>query len=1767
MNDTAGGRGVAHAELVPDDTDGSIAESARRLNEECRSAIRKALDDRETYASLAGIIQQIASDYRDRAVFELIQNAHDAHRDDAEGEIFLRLVNAGDHGELIIANRGLGFTWDNVEAVRRPARSTKAFGEGIGNKGLGFRSVHILSARPEVYSCLGEGSPRSCFDGFCFRFANDAETRELVLLEGASGTVAHQMLKDMPRSLLTVPILSQPPEVVRFAQEGFASAVRIPLDDAEAVRLAEAQLRELLDDAAPPILFLDRIAKLTVETVPSNGSVQTRVVMRQSRPIADSIVVKDCKLQIVSAGGQEHLLVRKIAPRPELDAAIRRSLRFEERLASWLESQEDTWVSLALPLGKTEPKVGRVYCFLPLGSGAKSPVFGHIDAPFLVSLNRKELDQSFPLNAFFLDLLAATAIEAAVEIASAGPAEIGLSSSVVVDLVAWREDAADRLVKVRPDFDQLPIMPVVGDRWASFAKVYAWRDTGRYLSAAALADIADAPLLDPNLGSLRLAGIQSLCAASRVKSDLTPDGATVSKWVSSIAAKLATRRKPLVIWGAFLNEIVKVLGDNSVGLAGLGGSKIFLNRDGELISCQAQASQPVYLAGKSSDRAQRARTTAPPRVLKRRIRFVHEDVAMSPATKISLIKAGLATDYDPLAILSKMPSLIAKSPKTDTLRQILDWAFQIWIFFGEDSISAVTAAGLSVPTVNGWASADLAYFSGTWTDDGKRLEHVCRELAGKSTDMDAIADRFLTPFDTWPPRKAQSAEQWRKFLDVIGVQDGLHPLPCTDVTQGNASTFWRPLVGGWGAQKGLDKAWLDLVRETNFGFPNTEYSLEKGNQVWRLPGQGEHPKLSDEGALDYALLVLSYLQRSADAHVRFAILPRHRKERIELPTPLKVFLTEGAWLPVAGPDQLSQRQKPSGLWWRRSRAGKDVPRFLERPHEDVRAHLNELNWPTLVDELGLNDWVAKSSAGQRLRSLAAAVENGLTSDLERAPVKSAYADALNDALMDRQVFSALESVVASRNGEPVLVSRLDGEHGTVYVSDEVTSFETRFLIELGQNMIECDDAGTVAHCLRQAGFDAKAAENAEVEIKVDGQAFGPSDADPFLVDAAGRWLTDVADLCLEAEGRGLAKQIRRPQFRAAFNKVRIHFAAHIDVTVAGLSVMAHGETFLTFRDSETRTVISVGRTAIGWEDMTELGRALERLIDRRADGALRTGFTILAASMSGGGFARPTDEQLARVLKLPPSRVQDLSKSRSRDFLALAGTLAPILYCLAHPIIAETFSESLAEAADDFDAAGWLDRAGVSLPIPSEEVVDLCLRSEDRNTLRRTLEISLIDFNVALVALELPQLENRANLVGQFEFQILHLKAEILERLRSQHAADYVVGASMDDYVQRRSLTFISFDESWLTSREEITEDDVRARVDSLLVVSPSPASVELEPLAEVRSHNLKAMGRFIETAAPLVDAWCDQNGRQIPDGWQSGRPEMVRRIDGVGLLDFLPLSLDDAPITLRRAKLWPEGMGLSLDPAAHHISLKTLDDAAVQRETRRQQAELESRQIRYSGQDFDGANEADLENLAIAAREEMFANPQWTKRSGEGRLEMMQQRSESAPLGPLGRRKASEGRERAMTNAQKRAVGLLGEVRAFEWIKRKHRLSDEVAPHCWVSMNRREGLGMSGGDDDRGFDFEVILKSGRRYQFEVKASRNDPGEFELGSSEIRAASRASPDRKGHIQFRILYIPNVTDPEQWRVVELPNPMSPASRGYFQERGRGSLRLGFRTQKP
>src|ERR1035441_4796163 len=97
--------------------------------------------------------------------------------------------------------------------------------QGIGNKGLGFRSVLLLTDHPEVYSRDPDDTVDQSFSGYSFRFPAPGEMTGLT----DDDQLGRRLAAEVSPFDLPVPACADDPEVLRFGFEGFASVVKLPL--------------------------------------------------------------------------------------------------------------------------------------------------------------------------------------------------------------------------------------------------------------------------------------------------------------------------------------------------------------------------------------------------------------------------------------------------------------------------------------------------------------------------------------------------------------------------------------------------------------------------------------------------------------------------------------------------------------------------------------------------------------------------------------------------------------------------------------------------------------------------------------------------------------------------------------------------------------------------------------------------------------------------------------------------------------------------------------------------------------------------------------------------------------------------------------------------------------------------------------------------------------------------------------------------------------------------------------------------------------------------------------------------------------------------------------------------------------------------------------------------------------------------------------------------------------------------------------------------
>ena len=420
---------------------------AEDLNRRVRAVLSHALtahrDGNKVYESVRNLNDVIGTEYGNRVLYELIQNAHDAHRADDQGRIAVRLaVRSESDGTLYVANGGGGFRREDVDAIVNLATTAKEVGEGIGNKGLGFRSVGALTDDVRIFSREGR-SESARFDGYCFRFATVKEIEDLLREDDIDEATARAVAATVPRYLVPRPLAEEPDDVMSFARRGYATTIVLPLRTVQAIDLARRQVQTLADLDVPLLLFLDRIARFRIDVETADGPVHRRRLSRRQTDMGDVPGMVGCRMLEVRVGNDRRFLVvqREVDKALVLDA-IKRSAPRAPQIERWLHWKGQPTVSVAVGLSPGAVAVGRLYNFLPMGYAAGAPLLGHLDAPFFAEIDRRDADFDLPLNATLLNAAAEACAHAALHLVLEPGAQ--LPQRAVFDLVAWTGEHADQ---------------------------------------------------------------------------------------------------------------------------------------------------------------------------------------------------------------------------------------------------------------------------------------------------------------------------------------------------------------------------------------------------------------------------------------------------------------------------------------------------------------------------------------------------------------------------------------------------------------------------------------------------------------------------------------------------------------------------------------------------------------------------------------------------------------------------------------------------------------------------------------------------------------------------------------------------------------------------------------------------------------------------------------------------------------------------------------------------------------------------------------------------------------------------------------------------------------------------------------------------------------------------------------------------------------------------------------------------------------------------
>lgn len=1758
---TQGGAGCAEEAMVTAAT--QIASAAELIGNITRSQLEHALDGQrrglKVYESLKSLNEIIGTQYGDRVLFELLQNAHDAHAFGERGEVAIRLVVANDDtGVLLVANKGRPFSASNLEAIRNIGTSDKEIGEGIGNKGLGFRSVEALTNDVHIFSA-GAQMPAPMFDGYCFRFALTKEIAELLEdLEAAPG-VAAKVAADIPRYLVPVAVSEQSDDVRRLAALGYATVVCLPLASSREVELAQKQVAVLIKAAAPVQLFLDRLTSLEVSIVRAGVEVEKATLSRAVQPLLRDPSSSIRMQRVTLSDGSAFLVVRQTLPKDVVLAAVTKSIPAAPQLKRWLAWKGDAVVSIAVCLGKAVSP--RLYNFLPMDDHAVSPMAGHIDAPFFADIDRRTIKPDLPLNQLLIEAAADTAAKACLAVVDEG---LAVPASAVIDMAAWSGARIATIVGAfkaleRPITDAAiwPATSGAAVKWASLRTLYAWPDVRtKQMTPSRLESIAGAHIL-ASVSDAQLSRINALASAVYLPLDLRVE--QLCEWVEATAVHLSSKKNKAVAtaWRELYQDVLSIFAASKLDLHELVGKKVLLGDDNKLLVATADGldDAPPVFARRTGTRGKRTQGPPnPPSAIARKFRFLSQHVEVPEDVLHKFEKAGLLRHYDPVEALAALSGALESA--TDNQRQeALTWAFRVWHVTGDKSVeAALRRADLSVPCLGGWMRAEDALMSASWSPLGRTLEQYFDEAAPVSPDCKAQRNRLLVAFSSWPRARADDRrEDWMRFLQILGVPDGLEPVVANLRRTGTPNGYWTWFLRSGDPKLGFDATWTKYASRHELRYPQTEYRMH--DEAWRVPGQLEHDQLPDSAKEALSNLLVAYLRANGQRHFEFDVRHWRGHQSVTLPTPLYVFLRHGRWPASARSDEVVFARPCDS--WSTTVARQHPPRFVARFKSEPGAR-EELPSILFDPKIGLRDWSDPSSAPGRLASLAAALPD--LSAAERRDLRDQVRRAWADVAERRSALPASLQLVVERAGSLELVQGREQDPTVVYVTTEPQAFAARSLTDAGEAVLDVGetDAPRICELLKATGrFSPRLTDSGEVQLVVDGGPFAASPDDPPLVAGELSWLSDLAVLAHEHLGDPLeTRTLPTDELERRFRAIRVRRCGEFALTISGHEIPVRGrERVHAVQHARAPTLLVKTAGPIDLPLLLEASQALTKLLGSRRN-TLELLLGRLQRDGYGGGAAGPSEDMLARAIGRDVSVVREHFAATKGGMQRRVDAVLPAVAFLKGREAAERLRERHAQLGPALQLRSWLTE---ELPAEVvEQLLEIVTETDDQKAIRSRLNLDFAAFGRTLAELGYPPMNDEADFRRLFGAYLAEVASSIRTRLRRAFLPAWRAAAPLDEYVSLRTLEFIQFNSQWPLQLEQLDRARVVAHADLAVdarLGADDPA-VGLEALDIVAAANRKQVTSRHADLTNLVRAWCRKNGAQQPTGAAAvDAQHLVRELDQAGLMDFEVIAPGAWPALLRRAGWWPANMPPT--EALGDLGLSAEDLKHEEQEAReiRLRAEVARRSVAFAGRSLDtGSPEfiLEFENLADSA---IAQSDDWLTRSRVARL--LQQEEAGKPR-PGGSGSGGGGAWRSQpSDATRTAMGMASEWLVWKLLFRRH--PKEMSDECWISSNREKFCTGPAGDDSLGYDFRVVTTR-HEYLYEVKSALDAGGEFELTARELEVAGSAREDRKR--RYRILYVPFVFDPTRWMVLTLPNPAGTKTRDQFRVVRSGSVRYRF-----
>ena len=1604
---------------------------------------------------------------------------------------------------------------------------------------------------------------------------------------------------------IPLPIAGMPPEVDALLTAGHVTVVRLRLDGGRAGSCAEAleSVKDQLQDLdARSTLFLHHLRTLVID-INGDRTILERTIDPAVR-IANHPRTRHQRVRVRSSGHtpdaavtrQFHVWTRRFGGEDEPKETERIRAVVEHLPNRWPEVCEVS-VGVAVEEGPAAAE-GVFVIFLPtemkIGTGA------HVNAPFYGSLDRRQINFEEPYNELLLECVLDLCLDAVGGLVAQVPEDWSahavvdlLSSTAMVDGRDWRliEALQDRASKRgTPLGDQALVLCDSGWCVPAYARLMPNVPDYDPIGPERWREHAGFKVVSTVLGG-RATAVETLIMDLDGSPNPQPQ-----EWRDTIE-RLATHveaRNIDVTWNAFLNSLVSVLPADLRGEPRSHNSdplveaRFLPTQDGGLVSANPESAklffQPVRGIDDAADLVREV-----PGTLQDRIAFLHPDVRTheqeGPRRRNTPVQKFLDGRFawgfrreDILrdVVIPALPQLPAPhgTSEADRCSEIFGWTLKL---LGNDKADTLMPLIRRLPVAcdGGWLSMDAAVFGPGWPD---RLGDLVRSLADELPDSVAKRLRRTALLPPDDPRWGFVVEDRGELLARAGVVDGLRLQRVPDVRFDMQGSGFHELPSEplTGTPQGAWDAWRGAVREEAKPFYEGffEYRL---SAVRLLPEIHHLTRLSASGRNALSRLVLASLRHWPNGWESVAIDKTGGYSwSTRITSPLKYWLNTLAWL-----GDRASVEEPLGRRWL-------VPESYLRGQRERFSHLAPLSLdlarrlnddPELKDALvalGMN--VYPTEEDRTGPALLDALATAWTSRRVPPGRFDVFLGQVRDAWKHLDPDKGLPDAFLVRTGRRMFATREGNELGGTYLPDHRD--RTRSLQEHGKPILEM--LPLVGHGKADAlcaATDVKRASKLDERFLIEGTPWiGSVDAIPLLDETGYATWLPVTFLTVAAYGGANPTGAATARWSNAADRLqRAHLLECEEIAVElvdGDQIVASSAPDAEWLPGNVLAIRRDKRLSYGC-----LASAAQAMLDRQD--LLKDLRLVLDALVSLAGQATPTSDQVEAALERAEIDAQAVANVRNLwagTNSLVADRIRPVLVLLQIP------RDELDVAATDVDRlTEWL--SSNLRQWPATDLLAAARRSRGDHAMGKAAWRALGDvaqlpsWNAALTVLgdRYVAVENR----DAEEETTSHLEAAARPlRGFARHVAVEVDNADLFLEIEavRQSLKSESdWSSRWwevpfravikaLCARyREIPGADIHLDVlesagtadDLRIALQRRGIGTNPEPYETAR-QNKNRLEDALRRVYDLRRAWLEV---QTAVAMATEPPEPPADLDpaaylhswsGAELLERALRIIDDAEFISACAGC------ASLDEVRERLGLNSevIDARRRERLQREEEALRQRRTFVVAGSPFEVGGTASYGELFD--RLDSLAEPDGPRASKDRYTPLAEASASGGRVGGGGNGgKTSHLRPSADL---RELVGIVGEIHAYRFLRTE--FGRDVTPDAWVSEIRLKVLPLVAGEkvdtsDGYGFDFRFRYNR-KTWCVEVKATSGDDTQFDLGSTEINAATRLA--RKRGWCWRILRIRSALS-ERPEFDWLPNPFERGFGKHFRLR-RGGMMVSY-----